>query len=316
MPKSFTITLMFILLLPLVSIATLQPLENAELADVTGQSGIIFAVKDVQIFQNIEYFRYCASDNGYLLLNNLQSDVIKYNFGTENLAAGLMYMDAGVNEVASLDDWNLSTNPTSVQKGMYGVAAPNWVQEVSYQAGGFLFSDGTSAYDLGEFWLGQIRQPSWKYFMAPHEGGTGVDFEYDFEMHIDALAYVYGTDSSNNCLVLGFEDIHIGRSFGFGTAGDDPADPTTWTSDIGEFQVGDMFGDLAANEHARPAQIDAGVCNFDFCDDPLGAYRLRLPFEGSFRFENAEFGGTDFGPGAIDGINAYRFDVYLFPAVP
>jgi len=315
MPKSFLISIAFTLLLPLVAIGTLQPLGNSELDKVMGQSGITIAVKDVQIFQNIAQYRYFASDSGYLILTNLQSDVMKYNFGTD-MSTGLIQMDAGVCEVASLDDWNATTDPTSVQKGMYGASATNWEQEVSYYTDGFIFSDGNNAYDLGEVWLGQIRQPSWKYFMAPHEVGSGVDFEFDFEMHIDALAYAYGTDSSNNCLKLAFEDIHIGQSFGFGTAGDDPANPATWTSDIGEFQVGDIFGDLAANEHARPAQIDAGVCNFDFCDDPLGAYRLRLPFSGSFRFENAEFGGTDFGPGAIDGINAYRLDVYLFPAVP
>ena len=314
MPKSFTIILIFILLLPLVSTATLQPLENAELDEVTGQSGITLAVKNVQIFQNIGLYGYNASDNGFLAFGNLQSDVMKYNFGTEDMSTGVMYMDAGVNEVASAD-WDFGTAPTAVNKGMFGVSAPNWDQEVSYMAESFIFSDGTDAYDLGQILLGQIRQPSWKYFVAPH-GESGVDFEFGAEMHIDTLAYFYGTDSSNNCLKLAFENIHIGQSFGFGTAGDDPADPSSWKSDIGEFKVGDIFGDLDNNVHSRPAQIDAGVCNFDFCDDPLGAYRLRLPINGSIRFENAELGGTDFGPGAIDGINAYRFDVYLFPAVP
>ena len=60
MPKSFTIILIFILLLPLVSTATLQPLENAELDEVTGQSGITLAVKNVQIFQNIGLYGYNA----------------------------------------------------------------------------------------------------------------------------------------------------------------------------------------------------------------------------------------------------------------
>lgn len=307
--------------MPCAAAATLQPLNNAEMDEVTGQSGIVIAVKDVQIFQNIEQYRYNASDSGYIGLLNLQSDVMKYNFNTADMSTGVMFMDAGVNSVASLDDWDEDTTPDSVNKGMIGMAAPNWDQEVSYLSDGLLFSDGDSAYNLGSLWLGQIRQPSWSYFLAPH-GASGVDMEYNSEIHIDSLAYFYGKDSADNPLYLAFENIHIGQSFGFGDPGDDPADPDSWTSDIGEFQVGDMFGDIdntdGKHQHARPAQLDAGVCDFDFADfdfggDPLGAFRLRVPLEGSIRFEDAEFGGTDFGPGAIDGINAYRFDVYLIP---
>ncbi|MDZ7832223.1 MAG: hypothetical protein U5L07_10765 [Desulfobacterales bacterium] len=324
MPKNFSIflaSLACILLIPWAAAATLQPLNNAEMEDVTGQAGITIAVKNVQIFQNIEQYRYNASDSGYFGLLNLQSDVMKYNFGTADMSTGLIFLDTGVNSVASLDDWDEKTTPDSINKGMIGMAAPNWDQEVSYLSDGLLFSDGNTAYNLGFVGIGQIRQPSWKTFLAPH-GESGVDMEHDFEMHIDTAAYFYGTDSNNNWLRVAFENIHIGQSFGFGTAGDDPADPTTWTSDIGEFQIGDMFGDIDSSEpkdqHSRPAQIDAGVSDFDFADFdfgdyPLGAYRLRLPFEGSIRFENSHFGGTDFGPGAIDGIKAYRFDAYLIP---
>ncbi len=306
------------LLFPVAAMATLQSLEDAELEQVTGESGIGFGLGDVQLFQNISLFKYCATDSGFLSLANFQSDAMRFNFGTD-LAGGAIYMNAGVCEVASMDDWDLGTNPTAVNKGMVATIAPDWQQEVSYEIESINFSsDGTSAntYDIGAFYVGQIRQPSWRQYMAPHEGGCGIDMEYDFEMHIDKLSYAYRIDSTNpaNVQTLSFENIHIGQSFGFGTAGDDPSNPTTWTSDIGEFQIGDICGDLDSNEHARPAQIDAGVCDFDFLDEnSLGAYRLSLPFEGSIRFEKVEYGGTDFGPGAIDGIKAYRFDAYLIP---
>jgi len=320
--RSFAIFLACILLFPVTAGATLQPLENEELEEVTGQAGIGIGVKDVQIFQNIGQLNYCATDSGYLSLTNVQSDVIRYNFGTD-LAGGAFYIDAGICEVASMDDWDLGTDPTSVNKGMLVTKSPDWQQEVSYETSSINFSSdgtGTNTHNLGAFYAGQIRQPSWRQYMAPHESGHGLDMEYDFEMHIDKLSYAYRIDSADpsNVQTLSFENIHIGQSFGFGTAGDDPSDPTTWRSDIGEFQIGDMFGDLTSTDkkqqHARPAQIDAGVCDFDFLDENAqGAYRLRLPFEGSIRFEKVAYGGTDFGPGAIDGIKAYRFDAYLIP---
>lgn len=331
MPKNFPIflaSLAFTLLLPLAALSTLEPLNNDELDSVTGQSGISFGIKDIQIFQNIERFNYCATDSGYLSLENVQSDVMRYNFGTYG---GVIQVDAGVAEVASMDDWDLGTSADPLNKGMVIAGlpdwSPDWEQEVSYSIDSINFSSdgtGTNTHDLGAFYIGQIRQPTWRHYLAPREGGHGIDMENRFEMHIDKLAYAYqiDPDDPSNYQALSFENIHIGQSFGFGTAGDDPADPSTWRSDIGEFQIGDMFGDLDSDDkkhqHARPAQFDAGVSDFDFADfdfggDPLGAYRLRLPFEGSFRFEKAEYGGTDFGPGAIDGIKAYRFDAYLIP---
>jgi hypothetical protein len=317
--------------LPVSVFAGLQPLENEELDQVTGMSGIVYAIKDVQIFQNIGLFQYCGSDGGYLALTNLQSDVMRYNFGTAytfataNDLAGLIFFDVGVATVASLDDFNITTDPTPVEKGMIHVSAPNWQQEVSYQSDGILFSDGLVQYDLGAFWLGQIREPSFQYYLAPHECGSGLDFEYDFEMHIDGFEYAYQMNPSDptDFQSLIIDQLHIGQSFDYdfgALGGDDPADPSTWKTDIGEFKIGNIIGNLPS-DHARPAQIDAGV-HSNTPGNPLGSAQFRLPMTGSLRFEKAVFTNIDtgagirdidFGPGAIDGIRAYRMDLYLTP---
>ena len=294
--------------------SALKVLANDEMEGVICQSGIGIAYKNIQIFQNIEKFRYCATDNGYLELQNIQVDTLKlnYDFGTIT-DSGLMFFDVGTPEVASQDDWDLNTDPTSEYRVLTRLSVPNWDQDLTYTIQNLAFSDGTAAntYDLGQIALGSIDIPTYQYFTSPrHTTKTGVDWEYNFEAHIDKFEYAYRIDPPN-CQSISFNNIHIGNSFGFGTAGDDPRDPATWTSNIGKYQIGDIFGDLAANEHSRPAQFDVGVTDISGQDNI--ATRLRLPMSGSIRFEKVEYGGIDFGPGAIDGIEVYRFNAYLIP---
>ncbi len=135
-------------------------------------------------------------------------------------------------------------------------------------------------------------------------------------MTIGKIGYEYNT----GCDSLEIGPIYIGESFA-DLAGDDPRFPATWKPnqatpvDFGEFQIGDMFGDITTGTYSNPAGIDVGEADLD-CGGPdpvLGAVQLRMPMEGSIRFESAEFDGIDFGPGAIDGIQVHRLNLFLIP---
>ncbi len=294
--------------------SALAPIDNEALDNITGQSGITLAVSNVEVFTNIDRLSYIASDNGFIEFYDFRitdgaNGPARYNFGTG--AAGVIYMDLGAVEVSTTEDWDLSTSPESIYKGMLGVNVPEWDQQVAYFIPDFVFSDGTVGGEkhLGSILIGAIDLPNYNYFSAPH--GSGVDWEYGFEMHIDHMAYKYNEALTG---ALCFEDIHIGRSFDYGLAGDNPADPGTWKTDIGQFTIGDMFGntDPLNLEHSNPARFDVGVINDDL-GNPQGAIGLQLPLSGSVRLENVDFGGVDFGPGAIDGITAHRLELYLIP---
>ncbi|MBC2763532.1 MAG: hypothetical protein HF970_09480 [ANME-2 cluster archaeon] len=316
---------------PACTYAELTELANAEMDSVYAASGIAYGIKDVQIFHVIDQFIYCP-DNGdgdYLHFKLYAHDglggPVKYNFEFATAgamtASGIITMDIATNEIAPLDDWDLSTGPSdfdTVYKVMQHTHCPLWDQDLAYSLIDFTFSDGISSYNLGEFDIGPIDLRSYGFHIAPHPG-DGVDFDYSFESHIQYLSYAYIADpvTPANTKRLTFENMHFGNTFDYGIAGDDPTDPTTWKSDIGEFQIGDMFGDLTStdpkNWHSRPAQIDAVMTNRWDNSTYYGALLLRLPMEGAIRFEKADFGGTDFGPGTIDGINIYRMDMYLIP---
>jgi hypothetical protein len=320
----YAIALSMLILTGHVGIATagLQELEDGELAGICGQDGITLAVKNVQIFQFIDAFTYCCPENafgtcqGLISLQNIKLHSrtggpawFNYDFGTARTTNGVIFIDVGDCEVEA---WEFGT-VAQIKKVMTRQVVPYWDQEVGYYIDSIYFGDPNDGgvKDLGWADLGCFDLRSYQYYTAPH--GDGVDFEYDFEMHIDTLTYGYQT-AATGCKTLEFNDIHIGSSFDYGLFGDDPTNPSTWKTDIGEFKIGDMFGDAANGIYSNPATIDA----VDRIQSDTGIIKhaavwLNLPLQGSVRFEQAEFGGVDFGPGAIDGIHSHRMMIELVP---
>ena len=51
-------------------------------------------------------------------------------------------------EVATLDDWDINTDPTSIHKAMGIINVPNWDQEVGLNIAEFIFSGLTTVHPL------------------------------------------------------------------------------------------------------------------------------------------------------------------------
>lgn len=328
----FCLTLLCFFLIsasPQAARAGLQPMAPIELEGVYGQSGIDLVFKNIQLYQHIGYYKYCASDGGFLALEHFEIDPFRLNFdfGSTLTNTGYIKIDTPVVYVSPWEDWDDDTDPSAMEStpiGMIGMVAPLWDQDMEILIGSLIFSNGTDTYDLGQLNIGDIDLNSWQYYIAPRASSSsaavsGVDWQYSFQSHYDQFSYGYKIDATapadptkNERLV--FKDIYFGDSFA-DYAGDDPTDPTSWKPfnnvDYGEFSIGDMFGDQANNIHSNPARFDVGVCDIGGID--MGMFKLSLPIEGSIRFEQAEFGGVDFGPGAIDGIHAHRLDLYFIP---
>ncbi len=316
-------------LFPCYSDAGMEALADEELDTICGQAGVSIAVKNMQIFQYIDNFTYTCPENafgtceGYLSLKNIEThnrtgDTALYNYDFGSIThSGIIYFDIADFEVASEEDWAFGTAPTQIQKVMTTVIAPVWDQEVGYFIGNIVFGDPNEGgvKDLGWADVGIFDLRSFQFYTAPH--GYGIDFEADFELHIDTITYGY-QENAGVCKTLEVNDIHIGDTFGFGLGADDPADPTTWYTSIGtaigEFKIGDMFGDFANGIHSNPATFDAtDNSGTDTGLTKHASVKLNLPLEGSIRFEQVEFDGTDFGPGAIDGIKAHRLLIEMVP---
>jgi hypothetical protein len=340
----FIYTVSMTLVLAVSAHAELTPLNDTGMEDIWGSSGITFAVKNLQIFYHIDSFRYSNCQNGsYIEFQDFFMGGIgnpakfNYDFGSVT-NSGLIYMDVGEMQVAPVNDWSGATlDPDNyIYRGMLGIDVPVWDQELSYRIDNIQIFDpnyivppATTAVpvNLGSFYIGLIDVPRFWYALSPPMGGSGVEFQNNFQMTIDTIEYAWNPHKDD--LLVG--PLYLGEAFADLT-GDDPRFPKTWKPnqatpvDFGEFQIGDLFGDINNGVYSNPAGIDVGECDFDGSGPlpVLGAIQLRLPMEGSIRFESATWyydrtaplpanQFVDFGPGAIDGLKVHRLDMFLIP---
>ena len=313
--------------------AGLKPLEDTEMDAVCGRAGIVIVPKNIQIFHHIDSIRYCAPfDAGYIEFQDFEmggdGDVARYNYDFGSVTkSGMMFFDVAEPEVVPpVYDWAGYAFGTTdrIHRGMTLLRVPDWDQELSYYIGNIALFDpdyptaGTAApVDLGSFYMGLIDMPRFYYYTSVPVEGTGFDYQFNFQMTIDRIAYAF----NDNCDTLEIGPTYIGESFA-DLAGDDPRFPGTWKPnqatplDFGEFQIGDLFGDISSGEYSNPAGFNVGECDLDGTTGPdpvLGGLQITAPMEGSIRFESAEFDGIDFGPGAIDGMQIHRLELFLIP---
>lgn len=156
-----------------------------------------------------------------------------------------------------------------------------------YRAGSIVFCNQ----DLGSLYMDRITQKDTILNIGAH---GGVDFDYASRVDIGEFRYTYNT-TPQSLKAIG---IHLaGSATG---ALDDPSDPSTWEF-TGPFKVGDLF-----SNPVNPATIDVGTNS-----SGKTSLFLNLPMQGCLRVEKVEFGGTDFGPCAIDGITVHRLGIQI-----
>jgi len=120
---------------------------------------------------------------------------------------------------------------------------------------------------------------------------SGISFDYTTAISASALTYTYNTTPA----ALSLTGINIA-----GSATGAPETPSSWAFS-GNFKIG-TIGD-ASN---APATIDVAT------DSSNNTFlSLNLPMAGTVRVADVNFGGQDFGPIAIDGIQVHRLNVKI-----
>jgi hypothetical protein len=167
-------------------------------------------------------------------------------------------------------------------------------------------------------------------FLGAH-ANSGIDFEWGFQLSVDNLSYKYNSTDS-----LSFSNITFANSF----TGTDPSDLTTWLQLDGsnlQFTVGciddgtpatiditpetqktwnftDSTGTAYSYDNTRyiPAVPDPDNPGSNLEEEKFLSYIvLNLPMKGSIRATEINFGGQNFGPLAIDGINAQKLYIEI-----
>jgi len=282
----------------------MKEVTEGDLAQVCAQAGISANWGNSQLEITAESIRVSDTDHdphnwlelnefsisgpdGYFTLDENVSDPILYQFNTFDVGT-MTTIDNKSRIFANFTDAT-NTNPRT------------------YTIGHLVFCNQ----DLGSIQFDMRNNDPTILKVATHgEGASGFEFEYLANWQFDNFSYAYAEGRS-----LSVSGIHIAEKAS--GASDNPADPSTWEFD-GRFRVGDLYGgtidaddDPGNAAISNPATCDVGT---DMSTSPSNTFMyLNLPMKGSIRVENITFGGTGFGPVAIDGITVHRLGVKIGP---
>jgi hypothetical protein len=279
--------------------AALMAMGDSELDTVQAQAGLSIMVKDITFTMSMDSFKYVDTDTG----NAFELKNVLFNGGPTSLpnvtniygmtySPSAMWFDSG-DQAMTWDVMTIGSGPIA-GKTLFVGAAPTWDEKIYMQASNVVFA----GQDLGSLNIDDItvNDPnSGQHLMIG--GHNGIDFEMGFDRKIGNIRYIYNTTPES----LEFQGVHLTK-----TAAGDPTNPSTWTFS-GQFTIGNELG-------GNPASFD-----IETITTPTNPFYgktvldLGLPMQGSIRIDNVAFGGTDFGPIAIDGIVVHRLHVYLVP---
>ena len=269
----------------------MEALSDNDMEAVTAQSGVSIALVNVQ-------FDWAA---GYVTLYDTDSDrSVDPDAGSISLEGMTLIngvaetLEAMTFDVYTLDD---DTNPLDGQTFTIW-QSPNLFQYLNLTIDNLVFC-GQS---VGLVEIDNFTTPQQYWTTGAHN--SGMDFQYDLEMHLDRFGYTYNTSGTDDTFEL--IGIHLVGAFDDmsdfdildDTTWNIPTDPSEWTY-TGVFSIGDIDG-------GNPATLDIGT-------DASGqtVMQLEMPMSGSMRVENLNFGGNDFGPMAIDGLRVHRLTVTI-----
>jgi hypothetical protein len=264
-------------------------LTDAALAGVTGQAGISISTDmSVRITASVWKFSDTSSTPQWLELQNITVD---------DGNGGYFHAYAPLNNPETVDIGTNDAGRTLVSFLDSSQVSPRW-----YSVGNLVLCNQS----LGSLNLDALSVgPSLQRYGAHADGtGGGLDFDYTTSVTAQAFRYTYSSTVPGTLTLSGIHLVYQADLLGKNGTGDNPADPTTWafTGANNVFRIGDIDG-------GNPAKVDVVT---QTTTGSTSLY-LTLPMQGTLRVEDVNFGGNDFGPIAIDGIQVHRLIVKMSP---
>jgi hypothetical protein len=269
----------------------MEAMSDAAMDAVTAQSGVSVVIVDYQ-------FDWAA---GYLTLYDSDYDATVdpddgvLSFTGMTLLGGIV----GTNETITWDAYTID----DASHPMDGQTFTLWQSPDLYQHLNLTVDDVVfCGQSIGQLAVDNFTTPEQYCTLGAH--GSGMDFQYDLQMHMNRFGYTFNTSGTDDTFEL--SGIHLAGAFEDmadfditdSTTWDIPTDPSEWTY-TGVFSIGDIDGGI-------PATLDIGT-------DASGqtVMQIELPMNGSLRVESLNFGAKDFGPMAIDGLEVHRLTVTI-----
>jgi hypothetical protein len=280
----------------------LTPMDDAELDDVRGQSGIALAISDLKLYLFDDGIAFeDTEDNNRIHLNGIMVSINRF---TTHLPFTMrVYQNQWDYAMIGLEairyDW-LDMAPLEMNLDLYVT--------------NFAFYDATAdtLSELGSLYVAGFSPSEFALYVAPissiqHEPTSGVGFQVETRLEIEEFRWVYNEDADE----LRFAGIHLAGSFD--PSGDDYTDPDTWTPE-GRFAIGSIDPRDEESAPFNPAPAAFHVVKDESHPNEWAMLRIQLPeTRGSVRIAETEMGGANFGPVIIDGFRAHHLQVDLVP---
>ena len=263
-------------------------LTDAALAGVTGQAGLSISTDmSIRFTASVWKISDTSSTPQWLELQNITVD---------DGNGGYFHAYAPLTAPETVDIGSNDSGRTLVAFLDTSQVLPRW-----YSVGNFVLCNQS----LGSLNLDALSVGPSLLRYGTHTDGTGGGFDFDYTTSVTAQAFRYTYNTVPGILTL--SGIHLAYQadvLGKNGTGDNPADPTTWafTGANNVFRIGDIVG-------GNPAKFDVVTDTTTWATSLF----LTLPMQGTLRVEDVKFGGNDFGPIAIDGINVHHLIVKISP---
>lgn len=269
----------------------MKTLSDRDMETVTAQSGISMLISNFQFDWVAGYLTVCDSD---------WDPTVDPDDGTISLTG--MTLINGVIESNEAITWDAYTIDDASHP-MYGQTFTFWQSPDLYQHLNLSVDDVVfCGQSIGQLAIDDFTTPERYFTTGAH--GSGMDFQYDLQMHMGRFGYNFNTSGTADTFSL--DGIHLVGAFDDmsdfditdSTTWDIPTDPAEWTHS-GVFSIGNI-------NSGNPATLDIGTNASD-----QAVMQLELPMGGSLRVESLNFGDKDFGPMAIDGLEVHRLTVMI-----
>lgn len=286
-----------LLLGPLPTQARMDEVSDDELGNISAQAGININFVDFRMRITIDSLKY--SDTDHDPVNWVEFNDVTVS-GPED---GHFLLDCP-EEYPMMIDLITADDITGTSRTFVNLQISNQVNPRTWEVGEFKFCDQ----ELGSLLLDSVTVDPSGYRIASHvgEGTQGIEFEYVTKWQAEGFSYTYNTIGD----ALQASGIHLA-----GTATGDPTDPTAWDFS-GYFKIGDLMGgNIDVDDDPDNTEV-TNPASFDVLTVDGTTYAVaNLPLSGSLRVEDMSFGGSSFGPIAIDGITAHRLYVTFDPGM-
>jgi hypothetical protein len=277
-------------LMPLSLQAQMNEVSEDELSKISAQAGINV---NLGIQGNVTLGSMRISDTDHDPKHWIEFNNLGVSFDLTSPVDG-DHANYNTIDIATLTDNNGQTRTVAAYQLTDHANSRNWT------IGEFKFCDqplGSITFDTS---MADLANPA-RYVVSSHvdAGTSGVDFEYLSKYLTKDFTYTYNTNGDS----LHIQGLHMSESMS-----GDPATPTSWAYN-GQFRIGDLTGGHIESVSPSPATIDVAT---DTATSTTALY-LNLPMKGSIRVEKVSLGASDFGPVAIDGINAHHLFIKIDP---